>query len=1130
MNEFDSFRAPLEGVTLVEAGAGTGKTYNIQNLFLRLLLRPSAPLPIGKILVVTFTEAATAELRERIRRILASALAMLENHPLPDPAEYERLTELLQNTAPETAAELLRAALRNFDEAAISTIHGFCWRMLQENAFESGVRYGLELQKDPGAIRQTLALDAYRREMIPASRFKAAIWQVLGFTGESLEKKLRPALENPELLLHYGVPIKPQEEALQALEETWERLRGAAMEDVLPLQTATLAKFDFETRRNAAQSACAENTPELLATFLPLLDFPSHLRAKTPADFAGRIQATPFFVALEALRDALDVYRAAVLNGVLVRIRADFEARKNRDNFMTFDDLLRRLDERLCSETGEVLARSIRNQYGAALVDEFQDTDPVQFRIFRRIFAGSPNHGFFMIGDPKQAIYAFRGGDIHAYLHARTLAERSATLTRNFRSSPALAAEFNTLWGTHPSPFALEGIAFPPVRATERPGLLRNHQTDTHPLRFLVPARASADEALQLAALEVRRIFSGAEDIRIPQPDGSFRPIRFDDLAILVRSNRAGPPMLEFLNQLNIPAVWGKDGNVFDAPEATEIETLLRAVLDNSDPGAAAMLLAGEFHNVCGAEILRRRESGEFAGFQRQLARLAGYWEKESFLAMLHAYMHTFKIREHLISLPQGERKLTNLLHLGEILHGAALERRLAPAGLHRFLLRQLNPATRDEEDAYELRLATERSAVRILTIHSSKGLEFPLVLLPDLYKPRWKGASSGAAISHAPDGRRELDLSAQAELHERGESEWLQESLRLAYVAITRAVYSCTVLFPANTKEGPLRHLLPEIPARLQTPLPPEDWTPLPVTSPTPGTGAARVFSADIAANWRVCSFSTLSANAPAEYAAADRDAATDRPEPVLEEPSGIFLFPAGARSGDCWHKIFEDIDFDASYEAIRACAAEQLRFHSLLGQSAETAETRIGQTCDMLRHVLQSPLPGVDFRLRDIGRADRLSELEFHYAFRRSFDSASLAAFLRQKGYPLPGKWEHAIDGGFMTGFIDLIFRCNGKYYIADWKSNSIGRSFTNFHRAGLAREMERHAYCLQYLIYTVALVKFLRQRLGTFGAAEYERSFGGVFYFFVRGIDRTVPERGIWFDRPDYATIAELEEMIG
>ena len=1155
MNEFDSFRCPLNGLNLVEAGAGTGKTYNLQNLFVRLLLEPSAALPIERILVVTFTEAATAELRKRLRRILVATQDFLENRELSQPEERERIAALTAGlTDLETARQRLRVALRDLDRAAISTIHGFCRRVLDENAFESGIRFGLELEKNPQPLRLELLTDYYRRETYPGSAFQGALWKSLELLPEELARDLRIPAEHPELKLHFGETPGAPADLLPELESQWHTLRQTDPQALAPFAQYLLKPFNEKELPGLIErtvSLLQSDYPPPFKEFAPwaLLEpgnriFRAGLTPEKQGELERQLRALPFVRAMSDWRSRCRSYRLAVLNQALTQLRCDFVARQQRDGFLTFDDLLRQLDARLSGPGGQALQRAIQTQYQAALIDEFQDTDPVQFRIFRKLFADSPRQALFLIGDPKQAIYTFRGGDLFAYLRARELVapERRFTLTRNFRSAPALLTELNRLFGEHPAPFAQREIDFPPIRwpepTPERSGLRFGGVLDPHPLCWVRPPGRGVEAALAECVRTIHRWLTDPA-VEVPQPDGSRRRLRPDDLAVLVLSNRHGLRLQQLLSERNIPAEWNRETNIFDTAEAVALRTLLEALRHPGDSGKLSRVLAGEFHGRTGSELQELHRSGAFIELQNTFMELADCWENDSFAAMFRAYRERFQVRTHLARTAPGERGLTNLLQLEELLQQAELERKLGPAGLCRFFDNQLHPETREQREEYQLLRASEQPAVRLLSVHRSKGLEFPVVLLPDLFSR--KIDSERNRQYHNEQGDPVFDFSGDATSRSAAAEEQLQELLRLCYVAMTRAVHHCRVIWPdrigghcaldylCRGRTGKHRDWS-EAPLEL-----PDAWceepTPEPTTPYVPESKAtdfrgALPFHNRIEENWGISSFTALAPEGDAVGGAADHDD-VDTPEALEEEPAGIFLFPAGARAGDCWHRIFEQLDFTAAPETSIPLIDEQLRQSGLLGNQPEE---RRQLTRQMIHSVLHAPLPGAGFTLSEISREERLSELEFHFSCRRGFDSAEVAQLLKRCGYELDGDWKRRLDGGFMTGFIDLVFRRDGRYYLVDWKSNQLGRNLRNFEREGLRREMRRHAYFLQYLIYVVALVKFLRSRLGKFGPGEYEQQFGGVYYLFLRGVAPEAPGRGIWHDRPDYRLIAELEELIG
>ncbi len=486
MKRLDPLSVPLQGTRLIEASAGTGKTYTITTLYVRLLLE--LELPVGQILVVTYTNAATAELRDRIRRRLRAALELLEAGDAGN-REGDALRELLERriTRRDADRRRLTAAIHAFDDAAIFTIHGFCQRVLQENAFESGASFDVQLVTDQTPLRDEIARDFWARELYGAPEELAAYLSAQRVTLDQFSGLAAKAIANPHVpFLPDRDPRRPRRtrsppRSSAGAGRTRRRRRSGGRRATKSSSSCAAAMFSKNpgtARRRFAAAGFASST----RSWMP------GVAAGTPCDFADKLttaalqqgtkknRETPrhrFFAACDELHAAQQALEAR-LGDRLMQLRLDLvdyargEVRRRMEeaNTQSFDDLLHRLDEALAGPAGAALAERIRGRFRAALIDEFQDTDPVQYRIFERLYRGGEG-GLFLIGDPKQAIYAFRGADVFAYMQAkRDAAKPVYTLDTNRRSGPRLLAAINSVFalGEDRAPFVFDEIPFTPMR------------------------------------------------------------------------------------------------------------------------------------------------------------------------------------------------------------------------------------------------------------------------------------------------------------------------------------------------------------------------------------------------------------------------------------------------------------------------------------------------------------------------------------------------------------------------------------------------------------------------------------------------------------------------------------------
>lgn len=1186
---FHLVETPVEpGITLIEASAGTGKTFTIAGIFVRLIIENRAT--VREILVVTFTEAATAELRGRIRQMLSDALTAFTTGTSDDTF----LTALLAKHAGSATAvrRRLDAALRGFDEAPIYTIHGFCQRTLKDRAFESGALFDTELIRDQSELLREIAEDYWR------NHFYSVEPAVLGFALEGnlgpdqLFRLLEAAVRHPEL--HFistavGLPLDKAQAALlntfDAARRIWQAEENTIRSHFGDGQTwcnkpyhstaAMAVHFaNFEVCFNGASAGDAFTSFQVFSA--------SQLVAKVRRRKGNQAPQHAFFDLCERLLSAQRDYRLALLHDFVSQARIELPKRKQQRKLQSYDDLLTRLRDALRDE-GQ-LAAQLRARYNAALIDEFQDTDPVQSEIFHRIF-GASSSMLFYIGDPKQAIYGFRGADIFTYLAAREQAARRYTLAHNWRSETGLVRAVNTLFQRPHQAFVFPGIEFQPVEARgksdETPLLIDDQPPASLQFWFWPrednskPIYASRMEAQlpDVVASEIARSLAGNARI-------GDQPVRPQDIAVLVMTHRQAGLVGEALQRLNIPSVLHTEASVFDSQEARELRRVLAAL---AEPGRDRLLrtaLASDLGGMTGPAL--DQLSTDEVTYQNTLERFSAYhqqWFERGFIVMFRDWLQGEDVRQRLLAYADGERRLTNLLHLGELLHRAELERHLAPTGLVRWLADQIHADERQDEE-HQLRLERDDSAVRIITIHKSKGLEFPIVFCPFAWRRSDVGSHTARNTyeeevcfhQSEPPKRFVRDLgSADFEANKaRATEENLAENVRLLYVALTRARHRCSIVWgsfkqadtsalawllhqPSNATnpsaaqlaehfrgltDDELRADLDQLvrssndasgrPAIELIDLPPasaERFTPAPAPL---NQLRARSFTANIRRDWRITSFSGLATGRNPEQ--PDHDALRTNTPPAPAEPAhDIFAFPIGTKAGTCLHEIFEELDFTGADRSARLeLVARKLRVH---GYSATDWSEVVTGAVERALHV---PLEAgrADFTLSRVPPASRLNEVEFYFPVTGLATEMLRETFAREAAAEeFPEDWPQRLDfkpaTGYVKGYIDLAFQFDGRFYLVDWKSNRLGHRVEDYHSEAMRRVMNDEFYTLQYLLYTVALHRHLQLRLPNY---DYDRHFGGVRYLFLRGIDPARPQFGIVPARPSRSLIERLNQQFG
>ncbi|MCL6415830.1 exodeoxyribonuclease V subunit beta [Aestuariirhabdus sp. Z084] len=1177
--QLDPLNLPLTGVQLIEASAGTGKTFTITLLYLRALLgvgRETA-LNADSILVVTFTEAATEELRDRIRKRIVEARQAVLSGESTDPG----LTAILQ-ASPFDDREIalrLEQAARQMDEAAIYTIHGFCHRMLTRNAFESGMLFSSEFTMDDSLMKLQAINDFWRSTFYPLDDDLIEVVQAHWKTPRSLlnsidhminahEVMIIPESENDDLQSVHGA----YRQQLLRFKADWQ----SAGDDLFVVIDSSGIKRNPYNKTNLPKWLAAVNDwaassslslPKELEKFSQ-----SVLNEKTKQ--GGVPPAHSVFASIDQLLVDQPPYQSIIQRRALNFVSEHLQQQKQQRALLLPDDLLSRFANALSGERADLLAARVRELFPLALIDEFQDTDPQQYQIFDRLYGhqGAEGTALLMIGDPKQAIYSFRGADIFTYMSARHRVDGAYSMSTNWRSTQAMVDGVNALFRFSRSPFVYQNeITYDQVSAAGK--------ADSKPLRidgqvlkgltiWQHPSgddEVSADEIKQVfarsTALEISRLLNAAYagDTSIGDGSDGERALQPGDIAILVRSRFEAATVRSALAQQQIDAVFLSRDRVFETRVAQDLYRLLLAVNDPSNERQFnAALATGLLGYSAGYLDQLSRNEQRWEATQQHFLDAREQWYKSGVLPMLYQLMRKLEIAESLIARDAGERDLTDLLHLGELLQQASMEVE-GEHGLLRWFAQQLSEEG-EAGEAQQLRLESDRKLVKIVTIHRSKGLEYGVVFVPFICC-----YSETKSTRYHKNGQSIWDLAGSEEAVENAQRERLAEDLRLLYVALTRAIHACYI-GAANLKgRQPVRlagsafgYLLNSSAAgtlegdgmtgqlqRLQqqavqwygqgavhlAPAPLDSCSPVIPPEPDLPELELRSFRGQIARDWRIGSYSALltphrstRAELPG-YAVELQDESMDQPVTALSpvESLNAFSFPRGAEAGTFLHELFENIEFDkANSELLAPMLLSRLQSE---GYDSDWQEP----LSDWLLNVLSSPLPEFDesFSLNCLGTDKMRVEMEFLIPVSR-LDASALNQLLKTYSHlPTEGLPALAFNRlkGMLKGFIDLVFEADGRYFVLDYKSNHLGDSLADYSPLALQQAMLEHRYDLQYVLYTLALHRYLKTRLPDYC---YEQHFGGCYYLFLRGMADGSGQQGVYFDKPDQRLIEALDAL--
>lgn len=1125
---FDVKNHPLRGKTLVEASAGTGKTYSIAILILRMVMEEN--IPVNEILVVTFTKAAVAELQERIRRFIKMAYQYASGSGIED-----GLIRSLIDDAPDKIKlqERLKAALYSMDEANILTIHAFSQQILNRFAFETGQPFNGDLQNDISGITEAVLNDFWRKEI---TALPPGILEAMG-----LEKYKTSLSELFDKQLN-GIRYLPYEEQ-QHYDNAGDLINAfTEIKDQIKEEEEKCAAY-FDQHKDELFVALNANSNSKKAFENTWDDFHKFLAAAVEkAEKNYMQQCGEAFLNIIRQIQQLGNARANIISELKIFLKCkaieyyipQIAYWVQHNDILTFDAMIRKLHDAVVVQKKERLVQLIRQNFRAVCIDEFQDTDRVQFEIFEALFMDTPDIILFLIGDPKQSIYAFRNADVDNYLDAKARIP-SVTMRVNFRSTQEMVHAANLFFQLVPDTFAYgdnkRRIDYEVVTAHDSTHhVYQNGQLLTDTIEML--GYANADAVNGNIAAQVSFLLNTGNGFQLTdKKSGLLRPIRPADIGILVATRRRGKEIKEALQGLNIPAIQLLDEKVLQSDEAKDIIYILEAMLS---PGSST---------------IRRALYATFINVQNALPLTAGAIDDDTALELFRSYqvlaneekvyqafeklLNDFSIRQYYTGTTQQLRILSNIEQIIQLINEQQHQRGLSLGELLLWL-RKSRSGRADEVDAYTTRIESDEDAVKIVTIHASKGLEYNIVVacgLDSAIGENNKADYTRFKANGSENAFKERGTLSEAE-NEAFITQEQQEKRRLLYVAVTRAVYRCYICFsrgtgkqafPVNTTLTPFLQNVHnnESLALYQD----REVAAIPYNY-TAEAASFKVLQPDYDAlqgsrsYWWKMSYTAL--------AQAHEIPQYEYKESELPDYDD-FVFnrlPRGAGAGLKLHTLFEETDFTIDTENIVDDTVKKLldSFNetSVFGKATDNSayiQQLLGHTLNAIIHVGSSLV----FSLKNISNEKRLSELEFNFNVNAA-SWESIASLLEQNKAELKYLPER-FPVGMMNGKIDLFFEHHGRYYILDWKSNYLGSNIENYTGQNLVDAMTANNYHLQYLIYTVAIHKYLRQRIAGY---DYEKHFGGVVYVFLRGA-RAGSSSGIFSTKPDLETINGLERLL-
>lgn len=1263
MQPLDTFTFPLYGASLIEASAGTGKTYTIVNLYIRLLLGHGCePLGVEQILVVTFTNAATGELKERIRQRLRKAYLDFFARASKD-TFIQQLIEQSDNV--ELDCQRLALASKQMDEAAVYTIHGFCHKALTEHAFESGAMYEQSFILDESEWLKMAAEDYWRKHVVTLPQHTLQLLLKHWATPDAMIKGIG------RLLSQHAAPhqTKDIDSAIKSVDQYAQqvtKLKRWWLSNDVSLQ---LSKANLNGRAKLGKLPTLQDMQAFCKSDLLQIDF----------DKTGWQLFSPEQIAKAAKKGSedlshLDFSQFEQLQSMLLRcqqnlilafsqhamsvVSTNLKSHKEMLHLLSPDDLLTGLQRAISQQAGtddNTLANTIRQNYPAALIDEFQDTDPVQFEVFQGIYGASqqePDLGpsdensdknsfdnnsdlsieikqgaisnnisgtvskvssgtisksssrlskscWIMIGDPKQAIYAFRGADIFTYIKAKEWVDnkRHFTLATNWRSAPKLVNGINQLFENSRKGFLFEqSIPFYPVKAGQDfEGLtVQGKVVESLDFQHLCSSEnlpiSASDASNQLAIATANQISHWLQLAQTDQAQINNRAITAGDCCVLVRNRNEAQVIKHALSAVNVASVFLARKSVFATQIAADVFRLLKALSQPTDERLLKAALMSELFtfNAQQLDTLFNDESS-WQDVLEQRFYWHQTWQKQGLIRAINQVLQHFDVEQGLIKhQPDGLRRVTDLRHLTELLQQQSLQLVGEAQLIHWFESCLLEPD--HNSDNQQMRLESDANLVQIITLHSSKGLEFPLVFIP--FASSYKTAQQ--ALYHNDEQQLEVDFLIQEQNLQKADFERLAEDIRLFYVAVTRAVYYCSIgvwnislgkskkvsgfgqsalgCLLMSAKDQPDNHLQDNaevaitdqhISQRIQAlsakcDLSYRHFTQAQSESPQglesqdndaelPKLKALNL-TRPVNRAWRLTSYSAISSQqvhldmpAPGQDEGQDQvlnlllnqaqdEALTEQSSLNSELAQNPFSFERGANAGSFLHGVLENIDLQKPEQLAEVITQQSTWFgigeewHNCLENwltdvllapfNVEAEAEKVPETNTQTPSISLSKLSAKQVKV----------EMEFHMPL-HEVKVSDFNRIINQYFKQHARDYQFEQLNGMIKGFIDLMFEFEGKFYVADYKSNHLGDSYDNYHYSAMEQAMTGHDYHLQAILYTLALHRWLKYKIPNY---DYHTHIGGAYYLFIRGMSQTEPGNGVYFVLPEKPMIEALDDL--
>ncbi|QCI17838.1 exodeoxyribonuclease V subunit beta [Buchnera aphidicola (Acyrthosiphon lactucae)] len=1162
--KLDIFKIFLNGVNLIEASAGTGKTFTIVLLYLRLLLGIGKKniykkkLLVHEILVVTFTNTAKEELYIRIKDGIQNLYLTCINKKNKNPP-FDFFLKEINNI--DEAIYILKKAKNNINESCIYTIHGFCQHILELHTFHLNSIFEDKIIDDEDNLYLQATQDFWRRSFYNLPEDIINIIHQDYKNPNDLLKKIKPffhvqlvnfpekILNNKKIIISHKKNIKK----INFFKKIWLIYYQFIPKEIdnLKINKKIYSNFNLSRWINDITIWAKSETKDYAIPLSLKYFTKENIKKNTTNNICSKYiifeETEKILTKKFSLKNIIIIYAIKKINEFLLK-------EKKKKSLIGFNDLLNILLKSVKKE--KYLRNLIRRKYPAVFIDEFQDTDIKQYKIFDRLYKKNKKTVLFLIGDPKQAIYSFRGADIFSYLYAKSKIKTYYYLDTNWRSSINMCKSINFLFSQHKNPFIFNNISFTPILPSHKNSSMNFtiNEIIQVPMRFFLQEKEEVhidDYQVWISkqcANEISFWLTSAKKgkAKITTKNGE-RILKANDIAILVRNKKESNLIQNELKKLNIISIYSSEKtSIFQTFDAQELLWILESILE---PENETLLRQSNSTHIFKklSSIMKKKSINENSYFLiEKLYEYQDIWEKIGIFYMIKTIILEYQINSNSIEINEHYIKNLNFLHIAELLQ-EQFQYFQKKTSLISWFQKKILQKTKPLHNEY-IRSFNQNISVKIVTIHKSKGLEYPIVWIP--FSIDFK--KSLLPIYHDKKNfKTYFDIKQTNESLSIADEERLAEDIRFLYVALTRAIVHCSIGIACVIKKhkknrnnsdihkSGLGYTIQDgksmnyknlfnqlkkismnnfIEIRHNT----ENFE-LPIEKKIIYLIRKTNFLNEKIRNlWKITSFTQL--NKENKLLTINKKETISEKSLIQNKKKNnkfptIHNFPKGENTGLMIHEILKNLPFlnEKNYNWF----SDILNKYNI---SLKWTEILIS----WIKNIINTPIGNKKIILSKIEKKSCIRELEFFLPIKNKLYSTELnkiiqcidpISILSPKLFFNPVK-------GILKGFIDLVFFWKKKYYILDYKSNWLGKNNSFYSNVHIKKEMIKKRYDLQYQIYTIAIHKYLQKKIKNY---NYKDDFGGVFYIFLRAVEPEQKNNGIFYSIPDYSLIEKITTLI-